>query len=346
LPRHCANIYNLVMQPAIKPTTIFRHAYGIYPPMAMLAGMQLDVFTPLKDGPMTAAALASALTLETVKLRPLLYALVHAELLNLVEGDRFANTPEADVYLVRGRRTYLGSSHELYSDLWSAALTAGESIRAGRPQVKHDFRTMSDKELGAFFRGLHAGALATGRQLATAYNFERFRSLLDVGGGSGGVSIAACQNCHNLKATVLELPRVAPMTQDMVRESKLVNRVQVIVADILERAPEGRFDVAVLRSLIQVLGPDAARRALRNVGEAINRGGWLFIVGHVLEDNRLAPAAAVCLNLTFLSVYDEGQAYTEREHRTWLAEAGFDNIDVHYSAATAGASIVIARKTT
>jgi hypothetical protein len=103
LPRHCTKIYNLVMQPAIKPTTIFRHAYGIYPPMAMLAGMQLDVFTPLKNGPMTAAALASALTLETVKLRPLLYALVHAELLNLVEGDRFANTPEADVYLVRGR---------------------------------------------------------------------------------------------------------------------------------------------------------------------------------------------------------------------------------------------------
>jgi hypothetical protein len=89
LPRHCTKIYNLVMQQAIKPTTIFRHAYGIYPPMAMLAGMQLDVFTPLKDGPMTAAALASALTLETVKLKPLLYALVHAELLNNVRRVRW-----------------------------------------------------------------------------------------------------------------------------------------------------------------------------------------------------------------------------------------------------------------
>jgi hypothetical protein len=90
------------MQPKQGPTTIVRHAYAVYPPMAMLAGMQLDVFTPLKDGPMTATALANALDVRPEKLRPLLYALVHAELLLKFEGDRFANTPEADAYLVRG----------------------------------------------------------------------------------------------------------------------------------------------------------------------------------------------------------------------------------------------------
>jgi hypothetical protein len=43
-------------------------------------------------------------------------------------------------------------------------------------------------------------------------------------------------------------------------------------------------------------------------------------------------------------VYDEGQAYTEREYRTWLAEAGLIGIDVRYSAGPGGASIVSARK--
>jgi hypothetical protein len=41
---------------------------SIYSPMAMLAGMQLDVFTPLKDGAMTAAELARALGLPAEKL--------------------------------------------------------------------------------------------------------------------------------------------------------------------------------------------------------------------------------------------------------------------------------------
>jgi hypothetical protein len=45
----------------LKPETLFRNVLSIYSPMAMLAGMQLDVFTPLKDGAMTAAELARAL---------------------------------------------------------------------------------------------------------------------------------------------------------------------------------------------------------------------------------------------------------------------------------------------
>ena len=55
-----------------------------------------------------------------------------------------------------------------------------------------------------------------------------------------------------------------------------------------------------------------------------------------------APALWVCL--VFLSIYDEGQAYTETEYRNWLAEAGFSDICVQYGAAAGGASIVVARK--
>jgi hypothetical protein len=331
------------LQSEINPTTIFRHAYAVYPPMAMLAGMQLDVFTPLKDGPMSARALAHALGIRPERLQPLLYALVHAELLR-VEGDRFVNTPEADVYLVRGRSTYMGTVHELYADLWATVLQTARSIRTGAPQAKHDFATMSDDELGAFFRGQHAGALAMGKQLAQTYGFERFRSLVDAGGGSGGVAIAACQCCPDLTATIIELPRVAPIARSFVHEAKLGNRLRVVTADIAERMPEGRFDAAVLRSVIQVLGPNEAARAIRNIGQAINADGAIFVVGHVLKDNRLSPTPAVAMNLVFLNIYDEGQAYTEGDHRTWLVEAGFSDIDVQYGAGRAGTSIVVAHK--
>jgi SAM-dependent methyltransferase len=327
----------------IKPATIYRHAFGVYPSMAMLAGMQLDVFTPLKQGPMTVEGVARAIGVDPRKLRPLLYALVNAELLT-VEGDRFANTAEAQVYLVRGEPTYVGSVHELYADLWHAALQAGPSIRTGMPQVKHDFAAMSDDELGAFFRGLHAGALAVGRQLSARFGFDRVGTLLDVGGGSGGLAIAACQSCPNLIATVVELPRIVPFAEDFVRKAGLTERITVQATNVVERAPEGRFDVATLRNLVQVLGPVDARRAIGNIGQAVAPGGLLVIIGHLLDDGRTAPAEAVGMNLAFLSIYDEGQAHTEREHRAWLAEAGFAEIEVHYRAAQGGASIVTARK--
>src|SRR5262245_19882478 len=247
-----------------KPSTIFRHVFSIYAPMAMLAGMQLDIFTPLRHGPMSADELAKAFAVRPEKLQILLYALVYAELLT-VDGDRFANTPETNAYLVRGRAGYLGSNHENYSDLWSNLLKIGQSIRLNAPQGKHDFRAMSDAELGAFLRGLHAGAMATGEQLATQFGLDRASTLLDIGGGSGGVAIAVCQACPELSATIVELPRVAPFARSCVEEAKLLGRIQVVVADVLEQPPEGQFDAAVLRHFIQIMGPKAAQRAIRNI---------------------------------------------------------------------------------
>src|SRR5262245_30178654 len=66
--------------PLPQPTTIQQLASAVYPSFAMLAGMQLDVFTPLKDGPLTAAQLADMLGVNMEKLSRLLYALVIAGL--------------------------------------------------------------------------------------------------------------------------------------------------------------------------------------------------------------------------------------------------------------------------
>jgi len=114
-----------------------------------------------------------------------------------------------------------------------------------------------------------------------------------------------------LRATVVELPRIAAIACGFVAEAGLDDRVQVIAEDVLQRPPAGSYDVAVFRNLIQVLSRDQARQALRNVGAKIEAGGTIYIVGHVLDDSRLAPANAVGINLVFLSIYDGGQSYTE-----------------------------------
>jgi len=327
----------------LKPETIFRNVLSIYSPMAMLAGMQLDVFTPLKDGALTAAELARALELPAAKLETLLHSLVRAELLT-VDAGRFANTPEANAFLVRGRTGYLGSSHELYADLWANLLKLAGSIRANAPLGKHDFGKMSDAELGAFLRGLHAGALVTGAQLAKQYGFERASALLDVGGGSGGVAIAACQACPGLSATIVELPRVVPFAAASVAEANLSGRIRAAAVDVTATPPDGIFDVAVLRFFIQVLGKDAARRALANVGKALRSGGQLIIVGHILENSRLSPPHTVGQSLVMLTIYEEGQAFTESEYRDWLTAAGFLDIHVQFGVAPSGASFMSACK--
>jgi hypothetical protein len=326
---------------APKPDTIEKHVSAFFPPVAVLAGMQLDLFTPLGQAPMDTDSLAGALGVSPTRLRPLLYMLVTAELLTL-EGGRFALTPEAERFLVRDRPDYLGAMHELWSDLYAATLQSAESIRSGAPQAKHDFGDMSNDELGAFFRGLHPGAMAAGRYLARKHELARFRHLLDVAGGSGGLAIAACGECPELQASVAELPSITAFTERFISDAGMTERIGVVAVDLNEGPPEGRYDAAVLRNFIQVLSADQARNVIRHVGEAMEPDGVIHIVGFVLDGDRLSPPEAAAMNLVFLNIYDHGQAYTDEEHRTWLAEAGF--VDIERVSLNRGFSLVTARK--
>ena len=103
-------------------------ATSVYPPFALLAGMQLDLFTPLKDGPMNAEQIATTLNVGPAKLKALLYALVVAGFLN-VEGEFFSNTDAANRFLVKGIPSCVVDIHELLSTMWNAALKTAESIR-------------------------------------------------------------------------------------------------------------------------------------------------------------------------------------------------------------------------
>jgi len=326
---------------APQPTTIQKLATSVYAPFAMLAGMQLDLFTPLKDGAMTAKELAAALNVKSEKLSPLLYALVAAGLLT-VENERFANTPEADYFLVKGKPTYQGGRHENFSDIWETLLHTADTIRTGIPQSKKDFATTSPDDQMSFFRGLHQTTVADGRELASRYDFSTYRTLVDVGGGSGGASLALTEAYPHMQATVIDLPTVTPITKRFIEEANATDRVQAISSDVVNQPLPSTYDVAVLRALIQVLSPDDAFKALKNIGAAINPGGRILIMGRILDDSRLSPLGAVGFNLVFLNIFDEGRSYTEGEHREWLTASGFEDIECVPIAG--GNSIVTARK--
>ena len=55
--------------------------------------------------------------------------------------------------------------------------------------------------------------------------------------------------------------------------------------------------------------------------------GSVFIIGEVLDDSRLSPPQIAAANFAFANIYDEGRAFTEAEHRAWLAETGFTTFE-------------------
>lgn len=324
-----------------EPKTIEKLAVAVFPSLALLAGMQLEVFTPLRDGPMSAEQLAAGLGVRVDKLRPLLYALVAAELLTL-EGERFGNTAEAQAFLVRGQPTYLGARADNFAMQWQATLQTAASIRTGRPQAKTDFARMSSEALTALYRGMAPATLAAGRELVRRYDFSAARTLLDVGGGAGGLARALTEAYPQLHATVVDLPNVTPITQRLLEEAGTSERVYVLTADVVQEPLTGSYEVAVMRAFLQVLSPAHARRALHHVSQVLVPGGALYIIGQVLDDSRLSPLDTVTRNLFFVNICEDGQAYTEGEHHAWLREAGFEGFA--RVPLPEGASIISARK--
>lgn len=327
----------------LQPSTIMRNVYAVFPSFAMLAGMQLDVFTPLQDGPLEAQTLASALNVREDKLTPLLYSLVTAGLLEM-ENKRFSNTPEANKFLVRGCPDYLGGISGFYNTLWKSTLKTAESIRTEKPQAKVDYHNMPKEVLLKFFQKQVQSSIRGGKEIAGKLDFSEFERLLDAGGGIGGVSIAICHKYPHIKATIADLPKVVQLAQHFIAEADMSDRISVSATDLCLHAPEGQYDVAILRALIQTLSKEQAQISLNCISQSMLPGGRIFIFGSVLENSCLGPPPSLAFNLASLNIYDHGKAYTEKEYQEMLTHAGFTDIAIEHEALADGMSIVSAQK--
>ena len=329
--------------PFDRAETIERLALAVYPSFAMLAGMELDVFTTLKDGALTGRQVASTLGVDPIRLNALLYALVAAGLLTL-DDERFNNTPEASQFLVRGRADYIGMRHQAYRRRWQTVLRTAESIRTGVSEAPRVYAEMSAEQRDAYYLGLHTEALAAGRALAARPEFARYRRIVDVGGGSGGVGIALAQAWPKLSVTIVDLPATIPIAQRNVDEAGLGGRISVLGADILRDSLGASYDAAVLRGVVVVLASEDARRLLSRVNDALAPGGAIYVVGWILDDSRVTPPELATYNLQFATALDHGGVYTEGEIQHWLTEARFHDA-IRVRSATYGGDFIVAHRT-
>ncbi len=327
------------------PNFIKKIVLAAHPALAMLAGIDLGVFTVLKDEPMDTQDIAASLCVRQDKLEPLLYALVTAKLLR-IKDNLFSNTREASQFLIPNTSSYIGT-HPFLNPLimwWDfyGTLKTADTIRTGTPAYKYDFATKSEEELKQDFQHTQPIAIRAGRELVTKFDFSSYQTLVDVGGGPGGLSIAITQLCSHIKATVIDIASVTPVTRWFVEQAGASDKIQVVTADAVTETLTSQYDVAVLRAFIQVLSPHDALQSLKNIYTIIKPGGTLYILGHILDDTRISPPEEVWHKLGSINYYDVPSPYTEKEHREWLLKAGFAHVE--RSFLPNGDGLIIAQK--
>lgn len=326
------------------PQRINELSSAAYKSFIFLAGMQLDVFTLLSEKQFTSKQLADIMKVKENHLERLLYALVSIGLLQL-ENNKFMNTQEAEQCLVKGKPDYLGNYVYVNPGLnymnWGTGVHIADSIRKGEPHNLYDYQAASYEQHLEGFRGTMPVAVKAGEELAKWFDFSDVNTVVDVGGASGGLAIALKKAYPHLSLRVDDLPSIVPVTETILRENN-ASDIEVNVWDIVEGPLTKTCDVAVLRAVIQVISPEDARIGISNVAESINSGGYMIIVGHVLDDSRISPIEEVGMNLIYLNWgYDSG-CYTRSQYCEWIQGAGL--VDLVFDSLPNGDRIITARK--
>jgi acetylserotonin O-methyltransferase len=299
----------------------------------MFAAVKLGVFDHLESGPADAATLAAELDAQTESLERLLDACVGLRLLRK-QDSRYANEPVAAEYLCHSSEHAL-TGYILYSNdvLFQVWAHLEDAVREGShrwkqtfgltgPIFDHFFKT--DEAMRTFLMGMHGFGVLTSPKVAAAFDLSKFRRLVDLGGATGHLAIAACERYPELHAVVFDLPRVIEVAREQVERSSVVSRIELISGDFFRDAlPEA--DLYSVGRILHDWSEGKIRTLLEKIYARLPFGGGLLIAEKLLAEDKTGPTPAHMQSLNML-VCTEGKERNVGEYRALLEAAGFADV--------------------
>ena len=315
------------------------------PTCALMAGLQLDVFTHLSRRPSTASELAAALGVDERRLSQLLRALSALDLLHIsldeetAPGDShraceavYHAGEEVTALLSTDSSRFIGQDHALAHRFMRAGTRLATAIRTGKAQGADLAGHTNEHERAHFQQELFGGAQALGHKLVRRGWLDGCHRVVDAGGGTGGLALAV-SSATETEMIVLERASVVGLAQQAIDD----HRVPVSVThgdvcdpeDDIEQRLRLPVDAVLGVAFLQVLGPSLAAAAVRRMVRWLRSGGLLLITGiGIIDNDRRSPAAAAVADVLFGVLYEEGRTYTIGQITAWMEDAGLAQVTV------------------
>lgn len=301
----------------------------------MFTATRLAIFDSLVAAPQSLAELSEKLALNPGALARLLSGCVA---LGLIEeaGGVYRNSSAADRYLTSASSESL-AGYVRYSDqslyrLWGRL---DEAIRSGTNRWEEVFGSRTalfdhyfrdDAAAADFLGGMHGFGQLASTRVAAAFDLSRFRTLVDLGGATGHLSIAACTAWPNLHAVVLDLPFVERFARAYIERSAVADKIEFHAADFFAD-PLPAADLYSLGRILHDWTDQKIASLLDKIVARLPAGGGLLIAETLLNDDKSGPVYSAMQDLNML-VCTEGRERTRAEYTHLLKSAGF--VDVNF----------------
>jgi acetylserotonin N-methyltransferase len=265
------------------------------------------------------------------------------------EENGYANTP-ASARLLTTESPDTLANYVRYSDqslypLWGRleeAVRTGsnrwEAVFGSRTALfDHYFR--DDHSAASFLGGMHGFGQLASQRVAQAFDLSKFKTMVDLGGATGHLCIAACESWPHLKATVLDLPVVEKFADRYIKSSPVADRIHFQAADFFTDA----LPMSDLYSLGRILHDWTDEKILRLLGKIVASlpdGGGLLIAETLLNDDKSGPLYSAMQDLNML-VCTEGRERTRAEYTQLLKGVGFTSVNFKETGSLVDAILAI-----
>ena len=321
------------------PGRLMQIGMGFWPAKTLLSAVELGVFTALSGKSLTARELQRELGLHPRGVADLLDTLVALDMLAR-DGDgeaaRYRNTEETAHFLDRNSSTYMGGFLEMANTrLYRFWGDLTEALRTGKPQneMKHGGAGMfeelySDPErLEQFMRAMAGISLANFETFAEKFDFAPYKTMCDVGGATGQLSIFVARRHAHMKCTTCDLPAVVPIAQKTIEAHGLGDRITASSVDIF-REPLPKADVITMGMILHDWNLEKKMQLIQAAYDALPSGGAFAVIENLIDDERRKNTFGLMMSLNMLIEFGDAFDFTGRDFDGWCRKIGFRRTEV------------------
>jgi hypothetical protein len=329
---------------------ILETAFGFWSSKVLLTAVELDVFSTLAAGGLSGDELGRRLGLHPRGIRDFFDALVAMGFLER-DGDGSAalyrNTPATQIYLDRQSPRFIGGILKmLNARLYGFWHDLPEALRTGAPQneIKHSRKPVFEElysdlpRLEQFLGAMTGISRLNFESFAEKFDFSRFRTLCDVGGATGLLSMLVASRHPHLSCISFDLPAVEPVARKSIAAAGLSDRVRVASGDFF-RDPLPRADVITMGMILHDWNLEKKMHLIRAAYEALPEGGALVAIENLIDDARRGNVFGLLMSLNMLIEFGDAFDYTGADFRQWCTEVGFRRFEVVHLSGPCSAAV-------
>ena len=309
---------------------LFDLCSGFVYSQVLYAGVQLNLFGKLRNGPLSMAELAVAIALPLEGTERLVRAAAALDLVEATQDGRWRLTVNgASIAPNTGLEKLIEHNQLLYRDLLDPVALLRDPSRsqtaiaayfpygeAGRPEDV-------DPAAAARYSDLMASTVPPlAEEVMDAYPVARHRRLLDVGGGIGAFVALMGERAPALDLMLFDLPAVAVHATAQLRANGLEHRSTVHAGNFQTDALPSGADLITLVRVLLDHGDEVALTVLRRAREALEPGGTLLVV-EPFSGIKGAERVGDAYFGFYLFAMGRGRTRTIAQHQALLRAAGF-----------------------